>query len=322
MEINLDEVLSKKSEALFEIDDSSRQILSLIAKNGPMTIYKMAEERGISRPKIYRRMKGEGGYIGLLDHDYLEIEREEAFPRIKGLTKKLYGLTCKGMVASLSNIKFEEVYLCKEFLQDIHQRSERKEFSEIIKNYLKAELAWWLQLHQENGLSLTNVKDFETYYLGSRTYLCYTEKKVAKISGRKVEIVDVYSKDYRIIEREQREWARKLLESLRQFPSNPQQKLFNEIGEWMRYMRLLHGLKEKDVGALLEHRSRETGFPVAGHGFAYTPDLVRHRIGLSYNEIIALERARKKEGLDKNGMLRKLILEALKKREEISTRKK
>jgi hypothetical protein len=166
----LNKLIEDKSKELFKLDEITRKVISFIAKNGPSTVYVIEKVGKIRRQSIYRRLRGEKDLVGLLDQEYLFLEKTEKFSKIEGLLKKSYGLTFKGLLASLSNMRFERTYLGKSFF-DMIQVKGGQQVRIATENYIKAELAFWFHLNLKNGLTLTNLRAADRWYQETRRHL-------------------------------------------------------------------------------------------------------------------------------------------------------
>jgi len=175
----VDNEISTLSTRLFAIDEKSREILALIARNGPMTVYELSKSsnRSLSKTSIHRRIYGERQIISLLDENFLRLEGKTKFLRIStSLERKYYGLTLKGFLAALSKVPCEEIYMFKIFLktydfsmdhQMLLQQLGEEERDRVWQNFLeriKIDLLLFLQYHDENGMILTHLKHPNTYF--------------------------------------------------------------------------------------------------------------------------------------------------------------
>jgi len=110
----LDTRLRDLSSHLFRVDDESRKIVSEIARRGPCTIYELQPK--LPHANIYRRLRGEGRKVSLLKEQYLRQEETAEF-KIPGIKKQYLGLTLKGFLAALSNVRADNIYMFKIFLE-------------------------------------------------------------------------------------------------------------------------------------------------------------------------------------------------------------
>jgi len=171
--------LAKLSRELFAIDDKSREILCLIGKKGPMTIYELYKSSAgsLSKTAIHRRIHGERNLISLLNENYLRLEGKTKFLRTStNLERKYYGLTLKGFLAALSKIPCEEIYMFEAFLEtykfnEIIQEplqsldeTKRTKIWQAFIDQIKTDLLIFLRYHYENGMMLTHVKHTNPYF--------------------------------------------------------------------------------------------------------------------------------------------------------------
>jgi len=263
--VNLDSILVKQSEALFKIDIISREVLAVIAKQGPLTVYELIKNvrtKKASRPSVHRRLHGEGKFVGLLGNDFLRICKLRRFKKIKGVWKKFYGLTFKGLLASLSNMRLEETYLGRPFFNDIQQRCGGQEIRDLAEGYIKAELALWMQLHLEFKIFLTHLKSSEDWYRISRSSLfnLYPYKLVKNENGSP-KIATDFSDETRNLRKTLGIQGNILIEKLNILEPKLCNALKYEVGDWPLYMRFLQEFGKEALDRQLES-DRPLGEPV------------------------------------------------------------
>jgi hypothetical protein len=183
-QIDLDELLSCQAKSLFDLDDLSWELLKAVSHRGPTTVYSMAKAVPRERPAVYRRLRGSKDRVGLEKDDYLRVV-ETRVPATyedlrRQLTRKYYGLTFKGFLASLAVTRLEENYLFQAFMKLLDKTVPGAQ--ELLTEYIKTELAAWLQSHIENGLHLTHLKSALRYYLGT--------KDIERLFGKPEEAVE------------------------------------------------------------------------------------------------------------------------------------
>ncbi len=149
------------SSKIFKLDEVSRAILAFIGANGPQTQSSLARHVGRiqSRNPILTRIESKGG---LLENDFLY--EAPGNKHKTGTVERLFGLTFKGFVASLSSIKFEETKLMQYYLKDLLETSKNQSIANLAFEYIRHNLALILLWHQVNGLDLTSQKNSDQYF--------------------------------------------------------------------------------------------------------------------------------------------------------------
>ncbi len=167
--IDIDTVLKKTSYALFkfhkerEDDKKYRQILYMIAKEGPSTTYKLGEigqvKFELDRYAIRRRILGSNVLLSLLKEEFVTEElKNETHP--SGGEKIRYCLTLKGLMTSLYYPKFEESYLANDlyrFVSDL--TGNRYNIADLTILYVKYHMALTMLWYKMMGFTLTSQHD-------------------------------------------------------------------------------------------------------------------------------------------------------------------
>jgi hypothetical protein len=169
--VEIDKMIAHLSRELFSLDELSREILGFIANRGPSTVYLIEKGTGIRRQSIYRRLFGEKEIIGLLNNGFICLEREEKFEKINAVRKKFYGLTFKGFLAALAKAKrLEETHQFKNFSSFIELKG-GKSVRQSVEDYVKCEVALWLQFQKRSRINLTYIGTLENLYKHTRIRL-------------------------------------------------------------------------------------------------------------------------------------------------------
>lgn len=156
---NVDVLLYKLSNVLFDLDDVSQTILAICGTEGPQTEYKLQKKISkTSRFSIRRRINDQNG---LLELNFLYESKGKKHK--SGNIERPFALTFKGFIASLSKTNFEKNFLMKLYKQDLIKRSD-SQFAEFALQYMKYNLALILYWHMLNDLKLTNQKNPVDYF--------------------------------------------------------------------------------------------------------------------------------------------------------------
>jgi len=106
----IDKILANQSRSVFDIDRESIAVLQVIARNGPLNEYQIAEKiYNVTRDAVRRRIYGTVRLPSLLKQSYLTKIKSKKFKT--GKQTKTFGLTLKGILASLAMVNFEDIYL-------------------------------------------------------------------------------------------------------------------------------------------------------------------------------------------------------------------
>lgn len=164
---NLDDSLKKLSKFAFDIDDESRAILGLIAKNGASTetrITSLGKRRIIlSRDIIRRRL-----LVTDLSSGFVSVKKGKKIGNLKGKREKFYSLTFKGILASLYETKLSDNYWIKNYISNIEKITNKAIADLFLKNIYHC-IILHLILNSKIKGSLTHYKAsqsdvFDLYY--------------------------------------------------------------------------------------------------------------------------------------------------------------
>lgn len=157
----LDSKLRDLSKVCFDLDRESRLILEIIAKNGPVSETKIASSKkrttNFSRDVVrYRLLKS--NLSG--KNDYLSRKNGK---RIGNLQKveKLYSLTFKGLLASLSVVPLRENFWMKSYMNMINKITDDITSKEFL-NHIYTHVVLFLILHTKKDGMLTHYQNPET----------------------------------------------------------------------------------------------------------------------------------------------------------------
>ena len=186
----LDKALLEASSELFELDKPAREILSTLSSVGPTTVYGLSSKNGssLSRPMIYRRMNGDGEQISLVMEEFVKLVEIKKEP----IKKKSYGVTLKGLIASLADGKvLEEKHPFKEFWVLCERECLDDSSRQQGLDFIKSELAVWMQFYVDNGIGLTYLKNTRSYFSATRDI---DTKLGLRYSEAEAELVESQSK--------------------------------------------------------------------------------------------------------------------------------
>jgi hypothetical protein len=184
----LDKVLCEASSQLFELDKHAREILSNLTDVGPTTVYALSSKNGLhlSRPMIYRRMNGDGEQVSLVKEEFVKLVEIKKKP----IRKKSYGVTLKGLFASLADGGvLEEKHPFKEFWLLCERECPNDTARQEGLEFIKSQLAAWMQFHMDNGLRLTHLKNTRSYFsatqdLDTKLDLQYNETEAEVVGSQ------------------------------------------------------------------------------------------------------------------------------------------
>ncbi len=172
---NREQNLPQLSDSVFAIDKGYKQILYEIAKRGPLNkrqiaIFAKDDFPGtfIDRISMDRRIKGSPELFNMVKKEYIyPIEIKE---KRRGNPSNEYHLTLKGLLAVLSTgIKIEDTYLFKNFIELVCKPIAKNSIKELIKNYFKNSIKFFLAWHNIHGIQLTyqigTLKYFEYFFI-------------------------------------------------------------------------------------------------------------------------------------------------------------
>lgn len=163
-DFNLDHALKKLSSGVFSLDNQYRTILVTLTKE-PSTEYqigKLGAKYGLDRDSVRRRLLGTSSLPSLEDMKFLE-NKMDLFRT--GKKTKQYSLTLKGICASLTHTKFEEVFNIR-VLKDAIYGLTNNQFNicELITLYTKYHTALILSWYMMNNFDITKTHSIEKHF--------------------------------------------------------------------------------------------------------------------------------------------------------------
>ena len=157
----LDSKLSNLSKICFDIDKESRAILGIIAKHGPISetrISSLGKRRIILSRDIIRYRLLTSDLSG--KDDYLSVKKGKKIGNLH-IVEKLYSLTLKGLLASLSEVPLRENFWMKHYINMINKISNDITSKEFL-NHIYYHIVLFLIFNSKKEGMLTNYKNPET----------------------------------------------------------------------------------------------------------------------------------------------------------------
>jgi len=165
--IEIDKVLADCSNVVFSLDKESKYILEILSKNGPLSEYQIAKignNYNLSRDSIRRRIYGTTLLPSLFDLEFITIVNTEKHRTGKEIKK--FGLTFKGIIAVLTRINFEDIYITKYFYSKMKQLLGNKiNIIELAILYAKYHIAFMMLWCKLNALDLTQNNKVSNFFL-------------------------------------------------------------------------------------------------------------------------------------------------------------
>ncbi|PIN84341.1 MAG: hypothetical protein COV65_01245 [Nitrosopumilales archaeon CG11_big_fil_rev_8_21_14_0_20_33_24] len=147
------------SNNAFDIDSESKIILGIIAKYGPINetqITKFGRRRiSLSREIIRRRI-----LVKDLTDGYLSMDKGKKIGNLKK-TEKVYSLTFKGLLASLSQTSLRENFWIKNYVRFIEEITDKRTAESFLK-HMYYHVISFLILHSKKSGMLTKYQNPET----------------------------------------------------------------------------------------------------------------------------------------------------------------
>jgi hypothetical protein len=160
--MNLDELLKSCSRNVFSnLEEEEYRILKILAKGGFCNLKEIGEKTStycasFGRWGVKKRLYGTSRFIGLIPHNYVSENRIN-----KKETK--YGLTTKGVLAILSQIKFNKIFIIQRYLRFLSTYVKKTNEVNFLLDYIKYEIAYVLYYNDLQGLNLTKFHYLNSY---------------------------------------------------------------------------------------------------------------------------------------------------------------
>lgn len=165
----IDEILEESSKSVFsQLDDDDYRILKILARNGSMNITEIGSKTkgyaaSFDRWGVKRRLDGSMHFVGLVPNQYvyqIEVNKKE--------TK--YGLSLKGLLAILSEIKFEQIDIVKRYKRLLRKHNRDKNLLNWAFDFIKYEIALILFVNSVKGFDWTKLKIVRQYWDNFKSY--------------------------------------------------------------------------------------------------------------------------------------------------------
>jgi len=169
---NSDHFLKISSKKVFEnLKESDYRILQAIAKNGFLSLTEIGEKtshykytyNSFDRWGVKARFTESNQSIGLITNEYVyktKINKKES----------KYSLTLKGLLAVLSKMDFENIFLIKRYRKFLKTQTNDKRIIQFAMDFIKIEIALILSYNWGRGLNLTKFKSFQYYWQEFKQY--------------------------------------------------------------------------------------------------------------------------------------------------------
>jgi len=272
--IDIDKILARASNAVFDLDARSYYILEKLAENGKLNINQIADRDLCDRFAVSRRINGVKSKDNLLGYDFVRIVESTEF-RKTGKEEKTFSLSLKGALASLSSVKFENIKLVSDYYDELRDMSNNLPLLiELAILYAKFHIALELLWTKMNKLNYNEVSDFNEYFfedstnyriqlgiLGNTTDEDWKDYNLvlSRYSVLKHAIVMLIKKNYKKIlpslYKDKR--VKHILDSLKREGQDPIKSFFVRylIKDWALYLDLSTFSKKKKEFALVEYGS-------------------------------------------------------------------
>jgi len=167
--VDIDRILRGACKSVFDLDDISFTILEKLAENGNSNINQIAEKGISDRFAVSRRIYGKRSKINLLENDFVRIVETRDFKNTNK-EEKIFSLTLKGILASLSGVKFENIKGVSNYYNELKERAENiPNLIEIAILYAKFHIALELLWTKMNKLHYTETGDFNELFFENQT---------------------------------------------------------------------------------------------------------------------------------------------------------
>ena len=199
--LNVDKILSACSNELFSLDKEAKEVLEILAINGPLTEYgitKIGNNYNLSRDSIRRRIFGTSTFPSLLNHKFIQIIATEKHRTGKEI--KRFGLTFKGLLGTLSRIKFEEIYMSKRYYSEIKNLvKDDQNFIDLALEYAKSHITLILLWSKLNNLNLLSNSSIENFFTEDKTNNCMRIGLLNDINENKMKIYEQVTTKYYVL---------------------------------------------------------------------------------------------------------------------------
>ena len=167
--VDIDRILRVACKSVFDLDDISFTILEKLSEDGNSNINQIAEKGICDRFAVSRRIYGKRSKINLLENDFVRIAETRDFKNTNK-EEKIFSLTLKGILASLSGVKFENIKGVSNYYNELREAAENiPNLIEIAILYAKFHIALELLWTKINKLNYTETMDFNELFFENQT---------------------------------------------------------------------------------------------------------------------------------------------------------
>jgi len=162
--MKLDELLGISSHYVFSgLKKEHYRILKILAKHGTLNQKEMGyyashnyTESPIHRWAVKKLLEGSYSFLGLIPNEFVYVID-------KNKKEKHYGLTVKGILAVLKDIKFEDIFAVKEYRKFLYKYNKKTRIKDWAFELIKLEITLILYYNYARGLDLTRFKKIRMY---------------------------------------------------------------------------------------------------------------------------------------------------------------
>lgn len=174
MAIDRNSVIKNDCCEVFSLDKYNYNILGEFANRGEMNRNQINYAE-LSDRQISRRVDS------LYNRNFIRIVRSEPYRNIKGKTVKIFGLTMKGLLASLKKTNVEDNYIIKNYLEQFKD----EKLEELELNYIKNFLVYFFAYNRIRGILLDRIKNIGAWFYDFETKTGFTSEEIEEIKQKK-----------------------------------------------------------------------------------------------------------------------------------------
>lgn len=166
---DIDRKLGKISSLLFDIDKYSVMILGVIAKHGPLNQKKISEisfdskSHNITRDVVRYRLHSSKNSASLTKSNFVIRQTGKRVGNIRSREESTYHLLFKGFLASLSQTRFDQCYIVKNYVKHMPKWTIHYHIPEISLQIIKFDLALFMLKYVMIGSKFNHQVDIDTH---------------------------------------------------------------------------------------------------------------------------------------------------------------
>jgi len=169
--ISVDDILQVTSGEVFGLRNTHYRILRNIAKHGSLSLTELGKMTSApdytyhpyKRWGVRSRLDGSNKYLGLIPNQYV-------YPIPINKKETRYALTLKGLCAILPKMKFEKIFIVKEYKKFLREFTKDENLIKWSMGFIKFEIALILFHNYIKGLNLTKFKQLKKYWEEFKKY--------------------------------------------------------------------------------------------------------------------------------------------------------